>query len=583
MIGSSNYILNFSPLLLFCISISRMTINDSNYCQDTFSNPSSHKVFGTIIYKAIEDDDIDSLTKLTRELIVTKNFPSFYPGIVTYCVKRTLRHGTDDRTISLWVSWVPSDLRADDKKYSLIALNKLHEITGQKQWLADLSLKLMNTMGNENWSELIPFIVSSLPTVCRVSDNQLAHFSAEIKAEVVSHLTQLELSLNSERNCWDSHEQLLDIGRRDSLSTEHLVADTRDTLESIMTACLGIPWLCFVEIVQRLDWRPSTADEDYTFPNMMIGAIRGESNIASSFKSLTNRNCYRFLILFSLAISGVTRKNFFKFSPFLLLKSDVEVLEQIRLFVCLKYETHCLLEKYKEQIFDSIMLGIRNGTVCDSEIGHVVSALLDVGLDHSVLIDLVRDLVARYEPRSCPIWVLEIFLAVSAGLRSSTLMIEDTASVDESTLLVPTELVAIEMIDYVKYFIDISDDTTTNDPTLIANNCFIKSAFSMRILNNCLRVFLQKYSQIFIVKLCDFWDILSVFFPSNLVGNENKIRALFALEIMVLTVENESVKEFFEDRINRIVFPVLDNCSLDDPIGAKISLLVKILFPDKYR
>ena len=562
---------------------------DHTHSQDGFS--SSIEFFGRIVFQAIEDDNIESIMAIPQHNAVTiKSLSSFYPGIVTYCVKRTIKHGVDDQTTALWSLWVPETLSSEDEKYSLIALKKLHEITRQKMWLSDLSLKLMNAMSDDLGPHLIPFIVFSFPTIERLSDCQLAQYSDLVRAAVIDNLTRLESRMiTSEPKTWDSHSKLMDIGSR---IAKHEVAARSDNLESVMTTCSGLDWPCFVEIIKRLDW--SREDSCGGFPDLMIRAIRGyhEEILASiADDSLVSQNCRRFIMLYCLGICNVTPKKFFRFSPFMMLEYDVEILETVRQFVWFKYQgilspKMCLVQKFKECIFDAILMGIRRGTICDAEIGNVVSVLMRVGLDHSVLIDLIRDLESRYEPRSCRIWVLEIFLAVSAELPTHRLMIENSESefVDESTLLLPTELVAIELIDYLKFFIDISDDMTTDDPILSANNCFIKSAFALRTIRNCLQVFLNKYPQIIIVKLCDFWDILSVYFPPNLEGNENKVRALFTLEILGLTAENKSVAEFFADRINQLVSPVLqNNCSLDDPMGIKIIALAKILVPDKFR
>ena len=553
------------------------------------------QLVGLVLHKAIEADDIDSLIDLFRTNIVKKFSEKFYPGLVTYCVKRALAVGPDPRVPLLWAASVSSKIltNEDNIKFSLLALNKLGETSSRKDWLSDLALTIANmaSPGSKPESEFLSHALTSMHTISKFSDRQLEIFSLEVCEKIHSNLKMLESLLTSgDVNRWSSAERLMAIGSTPEMRAMHLPEFREDSLDEIITESTGIDWLALTHVIKKLDWEKFVREEK-DFSDLVIFTILGKE-LQRRIEIPLHRNLRRFLILSSLGVTRpISRKTFFKFSVEIVSDSDCELLRRMSGFFKLKFTQELcpgslLVAEFKESVFDSIVGGIRDGTCEGPEIASVVTELIRSGLDDSLLIDLVREIISLYSPRTAPLWSMELLLVIGNSLEQFSPSITDNDSTrepDESTLMNPTELIALELIAYLKFFIDISvHEEAKTDPIANANICFVKSVFALRTISCCLRVFVSRYSQIFIVKLCDIWMVLSVYFPDVECKwtDEDELRFLFGLELVASVTESESAKEFFKNRFEELIQPLAVSYPKDrfsSPVGTKIFPLMNKL------
>ena len=554
---------------------------------------------GLVIHYFIDSDEIDSLLAIVQVSGVQNFLHQFYPGIVTYCVKRTLANGIDVRVPSLWSLCVsPAALSIKDNlKFSLLAIQKMHEVCRSTEWLCELAFELANTVcpGSPEESQFLNYSFGDLCTVAKLNLRQNELFREKMKDKIFSDLSILEFILTDiDREKWNSPDNLLAIGGPSFVDLDTVTTPTQ-SIDRIIEHHTGIKWSLLCEVVKKSSLQTGT--QKTNFSDLVILTIFG--NIEQTFHGIKqiflHRNLGRFLILYCLNFSEISRKLFFQFSVEIIADSDCELLAEMSRLVRRKFsdklcpDSSSLVSQFRDSVFDSIVQGIRNDTCQGSEIGRVVTLLVRQNLDDSLLIDLVRQITSRYSPRAAPIWVMELLLEIGQSLNKCSDCItysEKSEELDESTLMNPTELISLELISYLKFFIDISEhEGAENNPGENAKTCFVKSVFALRTLGYCLRVFVKKYSQIFIVKMCDLWTILETFFPHRecqWITDEDSLRFLFGLELVVILTESESAKEFFSSRMNSVFVPLVESYSKyrtngGGSIGKKISLLVSKL------
>lgn len=550
--------------------------------------PHPDQSIGLLIYQAIENKQVELLLKLfDRQKNSNINVSQYYPGIVTFCVKELLaaRPSTDtDKLLCLWRYSVPQQLLSEtDIHFSILALKKiLGDQIVTKLLVADLVLALAD-VSPPSEPFFIDLALDSFSTLTNLSNEMFEKYKMKIGQQIIEKLNLLETFLSRETSDQGLSKiySLIDSdyprGESSRAITNCTTANPTHSFDAIIGSFFDWWTTDFIKIVHRLDV-PSFPKNLSPFKSLCIRMIRNEINdIAIVIKSVTDRNMQRFLILWYLSMEEeIDRKKILKFVLFIVSPNDNELLDQCSSLLRSRVETKfgsLFTDHFRDIVFGSIVREIGEKSCHGSEFCFLITDLVAAGLPPSVLIDLVRLIIETYSPRNAPIWVMELLLTISFSLKTDP-------ELGESNLLNPTQLIAIELIDFLKFFIDISVDEEhhENDPVANANICFIKSVFALRSIRNCLRIFLKSFPQIFIVKLCDFWTIFQVFLPTNnsIESQEDKLRLLFGLELVEIIGESDSsTKEFFENRIKETIVPLVENFSGNhDDICMKIISLV---------
>jgi hypothetical protein len=213
------------------------------------------------------------------------------------------------------------------------------------------------------------------------------------------------------------------------------------------------------------------------------------------------------------------------------------------------------LEPYKEQLLDAIIRRI-NSSSCDNRMPYVVFELIGMGLAPSVLIDLVREMFRMFKPSEFPLWAMEVLRVIARQLKAE----EGPSDESDLDLTLPADhLMANEIIDRIKYCI--------SEPGELSKDSLVRACFALEIACNCATVFRAKFSPVFIVRMWDIFQFTELFLPCD-IPDESDLRLLFGLEVVDVIVDaRNDVFEFFQSRLDSVVWPMVLARNIQEPNG----------------
>jgi len=430
---------------------------------------------------------------------------NFYPGIVFFCVQNP-----SENAFNLWETWIPNTPDESAIKGSLIAFL---QVVKSGKMTNSLAQKLATSVGDSQNSEILKFLSQLIKPVARLVNVLDSHckLTLDINTVVVT-------------------EDKMDISRGKDF-------------DDIFSSYIGISWAEFRE----------TFTADCPFSNALKDVISKRVFTATDGQYLTDTQAL-FLSLIELNETGKISRNFFIKKNKIFVTALVHKNAFISRIARSVWDTidPAILASTREIVFDTIIQIIREKEKEMHGMSILIRELVLAGLDPAVTIDLVREIFSIYSPRTCPIWCMHLMLVISGSLCT-----DGSSKVSEDYLMSPSQLMALEMIDRLKFFIDISTHEGVVDPDEMANICFAKSVLAIRAIRNCLRVF-KNFQQIFIIKLNEVWNFLKFFLPLQIKEKEDELRLLFSLELLMDITTDDRVIEFFANRLKADIFPLID-------------------------
>ncbi len=224
------------------------------------------------------------------------------------------------------------------------------------------------------------------------------------------------------------------------------------------------------------------------------------------------------------------------------------------------------LHMCKEALVDAIIVKVADDNQWnDARMSYVVYELIQVGVDPTVLIDLVRAILVEFRPHNFPLWALEVMRVIAAQLKThATGPLHETPN--EQTMLAPAELIANEVIDRMKFCV--------LEPGELSDTTLVRAAYSLEIICACASVFMRRFPQAFIVRMCDIFNVLDQFLPRTCSvenSQENDLRLLFGLQaVQTLVDADDAAQDFFQARLDQGIWKLLLERNLTPPVKTEI-------------